>query len=133
LNPLLLDTHAVVWYLRDPARLSSKALEQIHRSGREGIPLFVSVISLVELVYLVEKERLPQAALEELKHGLQDPLAAIQVLPVDSSLIETLERIPRGSVPDMPDRIIAATAFQRDLLLITRDRRLRDCGVHTLW
>ena len=133
MKALLLDTHAAVWHLRDPARLSSEARDRIRASVVEGSPLFVSIISLIELVYLVEKGRVPGGALKELKSGMEDPLAAIQVLPIDSTLLEAVERIPRNAVPDMPDRIIAATALQRGLALVTRDRRLQESGIETVW
>lgn len=133
LSSLLLDTHTAVWYLHEPSRLSPKALQEIHIALTDGTPLFISIISLIELVYLVEKGRIPKDALEDLKKGVHDPLAAIQILPVDPSILEALERIPRGMVPDMPDRIIAASAVHRGLALVTRDRRIRDCGITTLW
>jgi len=129
----LLDTHTAVWYLHEPSRLSLKALREIHIAVTAGTPLFISIISLIELVYLVEKGRVPKEALEDLKKGLHDPHAAIQILPVDPSMLEALEQIPRGIVPDMPDGIIAASAVHRGLTLVTRDRRIRECGIATLW
>mgnify|MGYP006297931043 CR=1 FL=1 len=56
---LLLDTHAVVWYLSDDARLSSGASTAIDSAVHEGNALYLSAITLVEITYLVEKGRLP--------------------------------------------------------------------------
>ena len=39
----------------------------------------------------------------------------------------------RAQVPDMPDRIIAATALSLGLPLVTRDGRIRDSGIRTIW
>jgi len=44
-----------------------------------------------------------------------------------------LKDIPRNLVPDMPDRIIAATALHLGLPLVTRDRRLQAAGIDTIW
>ncbi len=44
-----------------------------------------------------------------------------------------ISSIPRTKVPDMPDRIIAATALYLDLALITRDRKIRISEVKTVW
>ena len=41
--------------------------------------------------------------------------------------------MPRDVVPDMPDRIIAATAVHLGLPLITRDERIRSAGIKTIW
>ena len=41
--------------------------------------------------------------------------------------------ISRAAVPDMPDRIIAATARRHGLPLVSRDRKIRACGIETIW
>lgn len=33
----------------------------------------------------------------------------------------------------LPDRVIAATALQLGLPLVTRDRRLQSAGIQTIW
>jgi PIN domain nuclease of toxin-antitoxin system len=63
---LLLDTHAVVWYLGDDERLSSKALDAIENAVQEAAGIYISAITLVEITYLVEKGRLPEAAMQRL-------------------------------------------------------------------
>jgi PIN domain nuclease of toxin-antitoxin system len=56
------DTHAALWYLFGDLRLSApaKAAFDVAASSRRKIVL--SVISLAEVVYLVEKNRLPRAS-----------------------------------------------------------------------
>jgi predicted nucleic acid-binding protein len=44
-----------------------------------------------------------------------------------------LRRISRDVVPDMPDRIIAATALHLELPLVTSDRRIQQTEVETIW
>jgi predicted nucleic acid-binding protein len=44
-----------------------------------------------------------------------------------------LERIPRDAVPDLPDRVISATALALGLPLVTRDARIREAGIETIW
>jgi predicted nucleic acid-binding protein len=41
--------------------------------------------------------------------------------------------IPRADVPDLPDRIIAATAVYLGVPLISRDRAIRASSVETIW
>ena len=45
--------------------------------------------------------------------------------------MRALRRIPRDLVPDMPDRIIGATAMHLELPLITRDSNLTGSGLLT--
>jgi len=45
----------------------------------------------------------------------------------------SLPLVPRDLVPEMPDRIIAATALRLDLPLITRDGRIASAGIKTIW
>jgi len=58
---------------------------------------------------------------------------AFQVIPVNAAVVEALRNVPRSSVPDMPDRIIAATALHLGLPVVTADRRIQSCGIPTVW
>ena len=42
-------------------------------------------------------------------------------------------QISRETVADMPDRIIAATALDLGLRLVTRDSKISKTGVETVW
>jgi len=130
---LLLDTHAAIWHLRQSREMSAAALKAIHKTITLGGPLYVSAISLVEAIYLVERARIPLSALLELENELKRPDSSMRVAAVDSEVAATVYKIPRQSVPDMPDRIIAATAVCLGLRLITRDRRIQSLGIHTIW
>ena len=55
------DTHTVLWYLYDDARLSGAAGDFIDQAAEAGGQIAVSAISLAEIVYLIEKNRLPSA------------------------------------------------------------------------
>jgi PIN domain nuclease of toxin-antitoxin system len=123
--PLVLDTHAVIWYLSGSKQLSSIARGIIATEERNGESIFVSAISLVEIVYLAERGRLPSAALQSLGDALKDPSGSMVVAPLNAAVAEAVQRISRVAVPDMPDRIIAATAVHLKAELVTRDRRLQ--------
>jgi PIN domain nuclease of toxin-antitoxin system len=87
----------------------------------------------VETVYLVEKGRLTRTAYERLRSALNDPESGLRVAPLDASVADALQKIPRDAVPDMPDRIIAATALHLGLPIVTRDRRLQSSAMKTIW
>lgn len=128
-----MDTHAVIWFLGDDPEMSSRARIQVEDAISKGCPVFISAITVVEVVYLVEKNRIPKDALWEMKRALLDPRVGIALIPVDFKTTETLESISRTLIPDMPDRIIAATSLAYNLTLVTRDSRLRNSPIRTLW
>ena len=129
----VLDTHAGIWYVFSPNKLSNAALRFVRQSVKQGKPLYISAISLIETIYLAESGRVPLEALSRLSLALKDSLSGVLVVPVDMELAETIHRISRSLVPDMPDRIIGATALNLNVPLITRDARLQAAGIPTIW
>jgi PIN domain nuclease of toxin-antitoxin system len=129
----LLDTHAAIWYFDRSKELSRVALQSIRRSLDTGRPIYISAISLIETIYLVERGRLPMEALRRLEVGARDAATGFIVQPVDEDVAEAVHQIPWSVVPDMPDRIITATALHLDVPLITRDLRIQASGIHTIW
>ncbi|MBZ5624490.1 MAG: hypothetical protein LAQ69_38195 [Acidobacteriia bacterium] len=75
-----------------------------------GHDIALSAISLAESVYLIEKNRLPVSAYDDLKIALSDPDYVIEEAPFTGEVVEAMRQVPRAEVPDMPDRIVAATA-----------------------
>ena len=130
---VVVDTHAVLWYLAQDPKLSQKAMETLDSATQAGEPIYVPAICLVELTYLVEKNRLPITARERLIAALDDPEKPTHLVPMDRAIVDAVEFVSRTEVPDMPDRIIAATALALQLPLISRDSRIRASQVHTIW
>ena len=133
MRPVLLDTHALLWYLTNRARLSGRALAAIEGAINSGSPIHVASVSLVEIVYLTEKGRLPTAVLAILDDALADETLGLTVTPLDAAVARALRQIPREAVPDMPDRIIAATALHLNVPLVTKDHLLHAADFITIW
>lgn len=133
MNPLVVDTHTLIWFLEKSPRLPSSARLAV-RSAIEGRqPVYLSSISIVEVTYLVEKGRLRQNQLTDLLSTLHRPDSGFIVKPFDLAIAEALAGIPRNTVPDMPDRMIAATALHLDLPLVTADSRIQKLKIKTIW
>jgi PIN domain nuclease of toxin-antitoxin system len=131
---LAADTHAVLWYLEASSNLSAKARDAMRAAINAGARIYVSVITSVELVYLTERGRIPTAAFERLERQLRDRRSPISAVPIDLAVVDALKRIPRDQVPDMPDRIIGATALSLGVPLVSADQYLRTCSVvETIW
>jgi predicted nucleic acid-binding protein len=98
-----------------------------------GHAIYLPSISLVELVCLVEKRRIPASVAERIGEVLRDPSYGFLLAPLDLAVAEATRRIPRSEVPDLPDRVIAATVLALELPLATRDGRIRASGIQTIW
>jgi PIN domain nuclease of toxin-antitoxin system len=127
------DTHVAVWYVFDDRRLSKKANAFIDGAESPAGRIAVSSISLAEIVYLVEKGRVPPQTYDEVKRALADPASALVEAPFTTDVVEAMRLVPRDAVPDMPDRIIAATAIHLGVPVISRDGRIRASSVETIW
>ena len=88
---------------------------------------------LVEVTYLVEKRRLPRSAMERLRKALGEPSFGFKAPVLDLAVADALKEIPRDAVPDLPDRVIAATALSLQLPLVSRDRKIRLAQIQTIW
>jgi PIN domain nuclease of toxin-antitoxin system len=127
------DTHAAVWYLANDPRLSRIAGQAMDETTAAGDRILIPAISLVELTYLVEKGRLPQSARQRLIDAVTDPEGPYDLVPLDQIVAEAVERIDRAVVPDLPDRVIAATALAWNVALVSRDGKIRTSQIQTIW
>ncbi len=130
---IILDTHAVVWSLFDRPRLSKAATAAIEQSEAAQVSIRVSTISIIEVRYLMEKGRLAETIYEDLVLAFHDPSLNLELFSINLDVALAVERIPRDVVPDLPDRIIAATALTYNLPLVTADHRIRAAGIPTIW
>ncbi|MEM4284535.1 MAG: type II toxin-antitoxin system VapC family toxin [Candidatus Caldarchaeum sp.] len=133
MGSIVADTHAVIWYLAASPKLSPIALASLEATAQAGDVIYIASISLVEVIYLAEKGRLPEIALQRLSNALTDPAMSFAVVPLDLAIAQRVQQIPRDLLPDMPDRIIAATALHLNLPLVTRDQRIQAIGIKTIW
>lgn len=102
-------------------------------ASQAGIDFALSPINLAEIVYLVEKHRLAVSAHEGLKAALADPDCVIDEALFTADVTEAMRYIPRADMPEMADRIVAATAFYLRVPVISRDGRIRSSNIQTIW
>jgi PIN domain nuclease of toxin-antitoxin system len=99
-----------------------------------GQPIYVSAITFVEVAYLIDKGKLPAADWLLLGSAVSNGVkTALELVPVDRAVAEAVALIPRAAIPDMPDRIIAATALHLGVPLISRDRKIQSSSIQTIW
>lgn len=128
LTPLLLDTHAWVWWLTRPERLSRKqrtAIERVRRAARQ--PLLVSVISCWEVALLAHRGRLRFSLAPDEWLTRATSIPGLEVVPLSLSIIGTAVRIE--SLRDPADQLVVATALERGARVVTSDARIVDSDV----
>ena len=127
------DTHTTIWYLYSDSRLGKAASEFIDNTIAQGDHIGVSAISIAEMIYLVEKGRIPASALRDLHVATSNLKAVLRYVPLDEHVALKMTEIPRQILPDLPDRVIAATALFYRLPVLSRDGRLRLSDIKTIW
>ena len=116
------DTMALVLHWENrrlPAPV--KALFGAAAAGR--LRIGVSAMTLAEVGYLFEKRRIQVSVAELLELHEQHGLL---LLPLDAAVVQAAFAIP--DIPELHDRLIAATAWQRGVPLLTNDPVIRASG-----
>jgi PIN domain nuclease of toxin-antitoxin system len=127
------DTHAAIWFVYGDPRLSSVARQFVEESLTRGWKIGISSITLIEIVYLEEKRRIPPGTLDRFLNLLDVLDGPFQELPVQSDILQHLRQIAREAVPDLADRVVGATALSLGIPVLTRDRRIQAAGLETIW
>lgn len=134
MSSVVIDTHTLIWYLEQSPKISRTAIDILDQATRDDFPIFIASITLVELIYLVEKKRLGAFSLDQLLTDLATPESPFSIVPLTLEVVQSLQRIPKVQVPDMPDRIIAAAAHSLNIPLITCDHKILACpAIQTIW
>ena len=130
---IVLDTHALVWWVSGSGRLSVRAKRAIDQSLRRS-PAIVSTISMLEIVTAVRRGRLQLGS--PLDQWLTDlhALPELEFHPVGAQIAELAGSFDEATFGDPADRIIVATALTLRAKLVTADELLRASpSVVTVW
>lgn len=129
----VIDTHALIWYLYDDSRLSKVARSFMEATADNQDQIALSSITLIEMVYLIEKGKIASESLSIVAEELDDSGSIFIEIPVDLQIARALTIVDIRQIPDMPDRIVAATAIQRNVPVISRDGKIRISNIQTIW
>jgi len=118
----LLDTHILVWYLQDKAKLNKSIAEDIDYFQ---YPYYASVVSLHEIIFLIQEKKIKNhkdiaAVVKEVQEK------QIQFLDIKPKHIEVLEKLSTpfiGKEPhkDQFDRTIISQGISEGLTVISAD------------
>ena len=96
------DTHAAIWYLFSDPRLGKAASAFIDDTVAKGDHIGVSAISIAEMVYLIEKGRIPANALNDLHAATADPKAVLRHVMLDENIAMKMAEVPGRTFPIFP-------------------------------
>jgi PIN domain nuclease of toxin-antitoxin system len=125
---IVLDTHAWLWWVSDPSRLSRAA----HRRIRTATQIGISAISCLEVATAVTKGRitLDREVLDWLEQALSLP--KVELLPLTPLIAVKATQLGNDFPGDPADRVIAATSIVESAALVTKDSRVHTSGAVTV-
>jgi len=131
---IVLDTHALVWWVSEPKRIPAKARRALDASAKAGESVAVSSISMWEIAMLVDRGRLQFTIDADTWISSVEALPFITFVPVDNRIATRSVRLEGYGQRDPADRIIVATTLGLGATLVTADVKLRDYKpLATLW
>ena len=65
--------------------------------------------------------------------ALDNPNHVFKEAPFTRDVVKAMQQVSREDIPDMPDRIVAATAVYLGVPVISRDGKIRASNVQTIW
>lgn len=126
---ILLDTHALLWWLSEDSKLTTAAYNSIADS--EGT-VFISAASAWEIATKNRLGRLPEAdaLVQNVSWYIADQ--GFIELPITVLDAEQAGRLPEHH-RDPFDRILIAQALNRGLALLSNERQFDEYGINRIW
>lgn len=115
------DTQCLLWFVAKDHHLphSARAVFNEAKAGRAQI--LVPSIVLVEAIFLLHRQRVKETVVGELMALSEEPDASVCVVPLDMAVVRAVHDFGPAAIPELADRIIAATARALDVPLLTTD------------
>lgn len=126
---LLLDTHALLWWLAGDAQLSPAAREAIGNPAHE---VFVSAASAWEVATKHRLGKLPGAGPLVVDFAREVRRQGFQPLPITLEHGQVAGQLP-GPHRDPFDRMLVAQAREEKLAVVSNDAALGAFGVPLVW
>jgi PIN domain nuclease of toxin-antitoxin system len=122
---LLLDTHVLVWSVRESPKLGGATKKVLNEAARQR-RIVISAITPWEIGLLVSKGRLQLGAdvMQWIRTALAKP--GVQLAPLEPEIAVASTRLPFEMHADPADRILVATARHQGATLVTADGALLD-------
>lgn len=125
----LLDTVTIIRHFSGSGKLGNKARDIINSFERTNDEFFISVISLMEIMYLSEKNRIGIDLPKTL--SIINNTEGYRIIDLNTEIIKTASKI---EFYELHDRMILATAKWLDIPIITSDNLISQVkGFKIIW
>lgn len=125
MTTLLLDTHALLWWLSEDDRLPTSMREELENPAND---VMASAVSAWEISIKTKIGKLTAPV------GL---MASVEQTGLRWIPVEPAEAYEAGQLPlhhrDPFDRLLVSQAMARSARLVSRDERLDEYGVERIW
>ncbi len=131
---IILDTHALVWWVNGSESLSANARQAIDDTLASDSEILISSISAWEIAMLINKGRLILSM--EVASWLDEVLQidGVRFVSVDNEIGIKSTVLPGEFHKDPADRLIVATARKFAIPVVTADEKLiQYAHVKTIW
>ncbi len=126
---LLIDTHVLIWWVKDARRIRGRVLDQLRRDETR---VLVSAVSAWEIT---TKVRIGKLTFDT--HFLDDFKGWVRALAFESLDITPAHAVAGARLPgphrDPFDRMLAGQAQIENLTLVSADPAFKLLGIETLW
>jgi PIN domain nuclease of toxin-antitoxin system len=125
----LADTVTIVRHFSKKGRIPTRTLRILRDADQGKHTIAISVVSLIEILYLSERKRIP-LDLEKLSAELSEQ-SNYRVVDLDPGIVNTARSV-QGL--ELHDRMIVATAKHLDLPILTPDTAINErSDIEVVW
>lgn len=125
----LADTVTIIRHFSDSGKVGAAAREVMDAADRREHTIFVSVISLAEILYLSEKRKIPIDLDQTIAVILERP--NYEIVELDVTILGEAQRVLGF---ELHDRLIVSTARVLGVPMLTSDKPIMDSGiVEVVW
>jgi len=118
MSAVLLDTHVVHWWSAEPSRVSQPAQATLEAAEE----LLVAAVTWLELAWLARHERITVDI--PIRSWLEELSTHVRPVGLTPAIADIAVSLPRSFPGDPMDRLIYATAIERGVKLVTKDRAI---------
>ena len=125
----LADTVAIIRHFANVGKIGKAAKSILQDADNGKNTIMISIISIVEILYLSERNKIP-LDFEEVRRKLLH-LDNYRIVDLDFDIVQTAKTV-RGL--ELHDRLIVSAALSLNVPILTSDQIIRDSGqVDVIW
>ena len=125
----LADTVALVRHMSETGKIGKKAKEILDAADRGENIIYVSIFSMVEIMYLAEGSKI-SVDFDEVKKRINEA-ANYHLIDLNIGIVEVSRKLTNL---ELHDRLIAATANYLNVPILTSDEQTRESNsIEVIW